>query len=249
MRYGRFDDEHREYVITRPDTPVPWINYLGSDEFFGIVSNTAGGYTAYRDARLRRLTRYRYNNVPADYGGRYLYLRDGATGDYWSPSWQPVRRDLDDYECRHGLNYTRIDSSRGGIRAQVLYFTPLGETLEVWRLRVTNDRATLADLSLFSFTEFALWDAQDDATNFQRNYSTGEVEVVDGVIYHKTEYRERRNHFAYFACSAPAAGFDTQRDSFLGPTGASTRRWPWSGACPATPSPMAGPPAAATTSG
>jgi cellobiose phosphorylase len=217
MRYGHFDDEHREYVITRPDTPVPWINYLGSDEFFGIISNTAGGYTAYRDARLRRLTRYRYNNVPSDSGGRYLYLRDDATGEYWSPSWQPVRRELTSYECRHGLNYTRISSSRGGIRAQLLYFAPLGETLEVWRLRVTNDRAEPADLSAFSFTEFALWDAQDDATNFQRNYSTGEVEVADGVIYHKTEYRERRNHFAYFACSAPVAGFDTQRESFLGP--------------------------------
>src|SRR5215472_17337816 len=164
MRYGHFDDERREYVIARPDTPVPWINYLGSDEFFGIISNTAGGYTAYRDARLRRLTRYRYNSVPSDSGGRYLYLRDDASGEYWSPSWQPVRRDLASYECRHGLNYTRISSSVGGIRAQLLYFTPVGETLEVWRLRVTNDRAVPADLSLFSFIEFALWDAQDDAT-------------------------------------------------------------------------------------
>ena len=177
MRYGHFDDDRREYVITRPDTPVPWINYLGTDEFFGIISNTAGGYSAYRDARLRRLTRYRYNNVPADYGGRYLYLRDDATGEYWSPSWQPVRRDLDSYECRHGLSYTAISSSLGGISAQALYFVPPGETLEVWRLRVTNERAEAAEISAFSFVEFALWDAQDDATNFQRNYSTGEVEV------------------------------------------------------------------------
>jgi cellobiose phosphorylase len=217
MRYGHFDDDRHEYVITRPDTPVPWINYLGTDDYFGIVSNTAGGYSWHRDARLRRLTRYRYNNVPADSGGRYLYLRDDATGEYWSPSWQPTRTDLDAYECRHGLSYTTISSARGGIQASTLYFVPHGETLEVWRLAVANDRAVTAQISVFSSVEFALWDAQDDATNYQRNYSTGEVEVAEGVIYHKTEYRERRDHFAYFACSEPLAGFDTQREAFLGP--------------------------------
>jgi len=217
MRYGHFDDVHREYVITRPDTPLPWINYLGTDGYFGIVSNTAGGYSWHRDARLRRLTRYRYNNVPGDAGGRYLYLRDDDTGDFWSPTWQPVRRDLDSYECRHGMSYTTITSARGGIGAQTQYFVPPGETLEVWRLKVTNSRNTPAEISCFSSVEFALWDAQDDATNFQRNYSTGEVEISDGVIYHKTEYRERRDHFAYFACSHPLAGFDTSREAFLGP--------------------------------
>ncbi|GIF01058.1 GH36-type glycosyl hydrolase domain-containing protein [Paractinoplanes rishiriensis] len=216
MRYGKFDDEQREYVIDRPDTPLPWINYLGTDEYFGIVSNTAGGYSFYRDAKLRRLTRYRYNNAPFDIGGRYLYLRDDASGDFWSPSWQPTRSTLDEYECRHGLSYTRIASARSGIRAETLYFVPLGETLEVWRTKVTNERDTAAELSLFSSVEFCLWDAQDDATNFQRNFNTGQVEVVDGVIYHKTEYRERRDHFAYFACSEPLAGFDTQRETFLG---------------------------------
>jgi cellobiose phosphorylase len=217
MRYGYFDDDRREYVITGPDTPVPWINYLGTDEHFGTVSNTAGGFSWHRDARLRRLTRYRYNNVPGDAGGRYLYLRDDATGEYWSPSWQPTRTPLDEYECRHGLSYTSIRSAKSGIAAKTVYFVPRGENLEVWRFTVTNDRETVARLSLFSSVEFALWDAQDDATNYQRNYSTGEVEVVDGVIYHKTEYRERRDHFAYFACSAPVVGFDTQREAFLGP--------------------------------
>jgi cellobiose phosphorylase len=217
MRYGYFDDDRREYVITRPDTPVPWINYLGTDEHFGTVSNTAGGYSWHLDARLRRLTRYRYNNVPGDSGGRYLYLRDDGTGEYWSPSWQPTKTPLDDYECRHGLSYTTITSARAGIAAKTVYFVPRGENLEVWRVAVTNDRETTAELSLFSSVEFALWDAQDDATNYQRNYSTGEVEVADGVIYHKTEYRERRDHFAYFACSEPLAGFDTQREAFLGP--------------------------------
>jgi cellobiose phosphorylase len=217
VRYGHFDDAAREYVIESPDTPLPWINYLGSEDFFGIISNTAGGYAFYRDARLRRLTRYRYNNAPLDLGGRYLYLRDEDSADAWSPSWLPIPRDLDEYQCRHGLGYTVIASRHAGISAETLYFVPLGETLEVWRARIRNDRETPASLSLFSAIEFCLWDAQDDATNFQRNYSVGEVEIVDGVIYHKTEYRERRNHFAYFGCSEPLAGYDTQRDAFLGP--------------------------------
>jgi cellobiose phosphorylase len=216
VRYGHFDDVRREYVITRPDTPLPWINYLGGEDFVGIISNTAGGYSFFRDARLRRLTRYRYNNAPLDLGGRYLYLRDDECGDYWSPSWQPVQGKLDDYACRHGLGYTTISSRRDGIRAELLYFVPLSATLEVWRARLTNERSSPARMSLFSGIEFCLWDALDDASNFQRNYSLPEVEVADGVIYHKTEYRERRDHFAFFACSEPVAGFDTQRDAFLG---------------------------------
>ncbi len=217
MRYGYFDDARREYVITRPDTPLPWINYLGCEAYFGLISNTGGGYSFYRDARLRRLTRYRYNNAPLDLGGRYLYLRDNQTGEYWSPTWQPTRSPLKDYSCRHGLGYTVIASTYRGVTAEVRYFVPLGETLEVWELSLTNGRPEPVELSLFSSIEFALWDAHDDATNFQRNYSTGEVEVEDGVIYHKTEYRERRDHFAYFACSEPLAGFDTAREAFLGP--------------------------------
>jgi cellobiose phosphorylase len=216
MQYGHFDDARREYVITRPDTPLPWINYLGSEDYFGLISNTAGGYSFYRDARLRRLTRYRYNNAPFDYGGRYVYLRDDETGAFWSPSWQPTRHELADYECRHGLGYTVIGSTCRQIEARTRYFVPLGENLEVWQLTLTNQRGTPAQLSIFSCVEFCLWDAHDDATNFQRNFNIGEVEVEEGVIYHKTEYRERRDHFAYFACSEPLAGFDTQRDVFLG---------------------------------
>jgi len=217
VRYGYFDDERREYVITRPDTPLPWINYLGNQDYFGLISNTAGGYSFYRDARLRRLTRYRYNNVPTDTGGRYLYLRDDETGLFWSPTWQPTRQSLDEYECRHGIGYTNIHSSYAGIRAAITYFVPLDETLEIWRLSLTNLSSRPRTVSLFSALEFALWDAWDDATNYQRNFNIGEVEVEDGVIYHKTEYRERRDHFAYFACSHPLAGFDTQREAFLGP--------------------------------
>jgi cellobiose phosphorylase len=216
MKYGRFDDERREYVITRPDTPLPWINYLGTEDYFGIISNTASGCSFFRDARLRRITRYRHNNVPPDLGARFLYVRDDADGDYWSPSWKPTQRDLDAFECRHGLSYTAISGSRRGISAEVLYFVPLGEDLEVWRLRVTNARERAAEISVFPVVEFCLWDALDDETNFQRNFSVGEVEVDRDVIYHKSEYRERRNHFAYLACSERVVGFDTQREEFLG---------------------------------
>jgi cellobiose phosphorylase len=216
MKYGYFDDAQREYVITRPDTPLPWINYLGCEEYFGLISNTAGGYSFYKDARLRRLTRYRYNNAPLDMGGRYLYLRDHATGKYWSPSWMPTRLKLDEYECRHGQGYTIITSKQNGIKTSTRYFVPLGESLEIWQVTLTNESSSDANLSLFSAIEFCLWDANDDTTNFQRNYSIGQVEVVDEVIYHKTEYRERRDHFAYFACSEKLAGFDTIREKFLG---------------------------------
>jgi cellobiose phosphorylase len=221
MRYGRFDDKQREYIIERPDTPLPWINYLGCEEYFGVISNTAGGYSFYKDARLRRINRYRYNNVPLDSGGRYIFLRDEdalphSENLFWSPTWQPVRRPLEKYECRHGLGYTIIRSVLSGIESQIRYFVPLGENLEIWELTLTNHRDRTATLSAFSAIEFCLWDAWDDATNFQRNLSIGQTEVVDGIIYHKTEYRERRDHFAYFACSEKLAGFDTQREAFLG---------------------------------
>ncbi len=217
MRYGYFDDINKEYMITRPDTPLPWINYLGNQDYFGLISNTAGGYSFYQDARLRRITRYRYNNVPLDSSGRYLYLRDNETGRYWSPSWQPTQTELSDYSCRHGLGYTIIASTHADISAQTCYFVPLDENLEIWEMNITNQRPQTADISLFSSIEFCLWDAWDDATNFQRNLNIGQVEIEDGVIYHKTEYRERRDHFSYFACSEKLAGYDTLRDAFLGP--------------------------------
>ncbi len=216
MKFGHFDDNAREYVITQPDTPMPWINYLGSEAYFGLISNTAGGYSFYKDARLRRLTRYRYNNSPLDIGGRYLYIRDNKSGNYWSPSWMPTRTKLDEYECRHGQGYTIITSKLNGIKSSTRYFVPLGESLEIWQVTLTNESGSDSDLSLFSAIEFCLWDANDDATNFQRNYSIGQMEIVDEVIYHKTEYRERRDHFAYFACSEKLAGYDTIREDFLG---------------------------------
>ncbi|WP_028049240.1 GH36-type glycosyl hydrolase domain-containing protein [Cellulomonas sp. URHD0024] len=219
MRYGHFDDDAREYVITTPHTPYPWINYLGSEQFFSLVSHQAGGYSFYRDAKMRRLTRYRYNNIPTDAGGRYLYVNDG--GDVWTPSWLPVKADLDHFEAAHGLGYTRITGERGGLSVETLLFVPLGETAEVQRVTVTNTSSQTKTVALFSFVEFCLWNAQDDQTNYQRNLSIGEVEVEqDGpfgsAIFHTTEYRERRDHYAVFGVNTKASGFDTDRDAFVG---------------------------------
>lgn len=218
MKYGFFDDRSREYVIERPDTPLPWINYLGSESLFGILSNTAGGYTFYRDAKLRRLTRYRYNNIPLDSNGRYLYIRE-ADGSFWSPTWQPVRKPLDRYRCRHGLGYTVIESAVRGLHAEVTYFIPPGETVEVHRLRLRNDCPERRAIRLYSFLEFCLWNADEDDRNFQRNLSIGEIEVEGSTIFHKTEYRERRNHYAYYHVNRPVRGFETDREAFVGPYG------------------------------
>lgn len=214
MQFGHFDDEAREYVIETPHTPYPWINYLGSQEFFGLVSHTGGGYSFYRDAKMRRLTRYRYNNTPVDDGGRIFSINDG--GDVWSPLYRPYKKDLDAFETRHGMGYTRITGARGGLRASVLLFVPVDINAEIHQVTLTNTSQAPKSFSLFSFLEFNLWNAEDDQTNYQRNLSIGEVEVEDGAIYHKTEYRERRNHYAVYGVNAPIAGFDTDRDTFLG---------------------------------
>jgi cellobiose phosphorylase len=214
MKFGFFDDANREYVITNPKTPYPWINYLGNDEFFTIISNTAGGYTFFKDAKLRRITRYRYNNVPIDDGGKYFYLNDG--NEVWSPCWKPVKNDLDTYECRHGLGYSKFTSTKNDIKSKLLFFVPLGFNGEVQKLSLTNQGNEVKKIKLFSFVEFCLWNALDDQTNFQRNFSTGEVEIKDSVIYHKTEYKERRNHYAFYSVNTEIDGFDTDRDSFIG---------------------------------
>ena len=214
MSFGYFDDDAREYVITTPHTPYPWINYLGTEEFFGLISHTGGGYTFYRDALMRRLTRWRYNNVPTDAGGRCYYINDD--GDIWSPTWSPVGADLDQFEARHGMSYTSITGERNGVRCEVTFVVPLGATAEVHRIRLTNTTDAARSFHLFSLAEFCLWNAADDSTNYQRNLSLGEVEVEGSAIYHKTEYRERRNHYAVYGVNAPIQGFDTDRERFFG---------------------------------
>ena len=214
MRFGHFDDEHKEYVITTPRTPLPWINYLGSEDFFSLVSNTAGGYSFYRDARMRRLTRYRYNSSPLDMDGHHVYIKDGDT--VWNPGWQPTKTPLDRYTCRHGLGYTVIEGEKNGVAAAQELFVPKGDACELDRLTLQNHTDAVKKLDVFGYVEFCLWDAIDDSSNFQRNFSTGEVEVEPGVIYHKTEYRERRDHYAVFWSDTPVTSFDTTRDAFCG---------------------------------
>lgn len=214
MKYGFFDDLNKEYVITTPTTPYPWINYLGNEDFFSLISNTAGGYSFFKDAKFRRLTRYRYNNVPMDNGGRYFYIKDGDTT--WSPGWKPVKTELDNYECRHGMSYTKVKGVKNGVEAEILCFVPLKSWCEVQKMTLTNTSTETKNLKLFSFMEWCLWNAEDDQNNLQRNLSTGEVEVVDSTIYHKTEYKERRNHYAFYHVNAPIQGFDTDRESFVG---------------------------------
>ncbi len=223
-RYGHFDDQQREYVITDPRTPWPWINYLGNEDFFSLISNTAGGYSFYKDAKFRRITRYRYNNVPMDNGGRYFYIREElptTNGQeskplIWSPGWKPMKTPLDFYECRHGMGYTRITGRKNDVEASVLFFVPLKTWAEVQKLTLTNQSQEVKKLQLFSFEEWCLWNAATDMENFQRNFSTGEVEIEGSTIYHKTEYRERRNHYAFYHVNTEIQGFDTDRETFVG---------------------------------
>ena len=214
MQFGHFDDSRKEYVITTPRTPLPWINYLGTQDFFSLISNTAGGYSFYKDAKLLRLTRYRYNNCPLDNGGRYYYIKDGDT--VWNPGWQPTQTELDAYSCRHGLGYTVISGLKNGIEAELTAFVPVHDPCEINRLVIRNTGTSSRHLDIFSFVEFCLWNAADDSSNFQRNFSTGEVEVEGSTIYHKTEYRERRNHYAVYSVNKKIVGFDTSRDAFVG---------------------------------
>ena len=277
-KYGHFDDARREYVITDPQTPWPWINYLGNEDFFSLISNTAGGYSFYKDAKFRRITRYRYNNVPMDNGGRYFYIVEngemrtengelraerydmpqGLSEDsieasqaekanhtspfsvlssqlpetspfsvlssqlpetsqlIWSPGWKPCKTPLDFYECRHGMGYTRITGRKNDVEASVLFFVPLKTWAEVQKLTLKNLSGEVKHLKLFSLEEWCLWNAATDMENFQRNFSTGEVEIEGSTIYHKTEYRERRNHYAFYHVNAEIQGFDTDRESFVG---------------------------------
>ncbi len=214
MKFGYFDDQNKEYVITNPKTPYPWINYLGNQDFFSLISNTAGGYSFYKDARLRRITRYRYNNVPVDMGGRYFYINDND--NIWSPGWSPVKKDLEFYECRHGMGYTVISGKSNGLKATVTFFVPNNYKGEVQKVTLKNEGTTPKEFKFFSFLEWCLWNAEDDSTNFQRNFNTGEVEVEGSTLFHKTEYKERRDHFAFYTVNSEIEGYDCDRETFMG---------------------------------
>ena len=214
MKYGFFDDNNKEYVITTPKTPLPWINYLGCTDFFSLISNTCGGYTFYKDAKLLRMTRYRYNDTTLDTNGKYFYIKDGDT--IWNPGWQPTKTPLDSYECRHGIGYSKFTGVKNDVEAALVTFVPIGDPVELTKVTLTNKGTAKKDIQLFSYVEWCLWNADDDMKNYQRNLSIGEVEVIDSTIYHKTEYRERRNHYAIYSVNAKIDGFETSRDEFRG---------------------------------
>ncbi len=182
MRYGYFDDKNREYVIDRPDTPAPWVNYLGSPEYGAIISNHAGGYSFVKSGANGRILRYVFNNF--DQPGRYLYIRDNQSGDYWSASWQPVGKDLAHYKstCRHGMGYTRMTACYDGIESEALYYVPLGKSHEVWALSVTNRSDVQRDLTLTGYAEF---------TNHS-NYEQDQVNLQYSLFISRTQFQGNR---------------------------------------------------------
>jgi N,N'-diacetylchitobiose phosphorylase len=230
MQYGYFDDTKKEYVITSPDTPRSWSNYLGSTEYGAIITNNAGGYSFYKSAGQGRFTRIRFNSVPMDQPGRYLYIRDKESADYWSASWQPVGKPLDQYRsiCRHGSAYTIIESEYADIKTETRYFVPLDQSFEVWHLKVTNDSGKSRELSLFAFVEYANnWNAMDDLLNLQYTQYTGKMDVIDGIISHGTNvnipsmpdnFNEKdQGRFSFLAfIGGEIAGFETDLERFLG---------------------------------
>lgn len=214
MKFGYFNDKDREYVILTPETPYPWINYLGNEAFFSIISNTGGGYSFYKDARLRRISRYRYNDSTLDMNGKYFYIKDN--GVVWNPGWKPVKNKLDAYSCHHGLGYTRINSTKNNVEAELLAFVPLNCDGEVMRVTLKNTGNSVKEIKLFSFVEFCFWNALDDMTNFQRNFSIGRAEPDGNTIIHFTDYRDRRNHYSFFSVNSDIDGFDCDRETFTG---------------------------------
>jgi cellobiose phosphorylase len=233
MQFGYFDDINKEYVITRPDTPRSWSNYLGSTEYGAIITNNAGGYSFYKSAAQGRFTRLRFNAVPLDQPGRYLYLHDHDNGDYWSASWQPVGKPLDEYksECRHGSAYTIISSEYAGIRAETTYFVPLGRNFECWRVRLTNLSGRPRRLSAFTYVEYVgNWSAYDDLINLQYTQHIVRMAVEGGIIDHGTnvnlplmpdnfEEKDQGRHTFLALVGSEVSGYDTDRTAFLGTYG------------------------------
>ena len=215
MEYGYFSQDNKEYVIVRPDTPTPWINYLSNNEYCAIISNTAGGHSFHKDPLYRRILRYRYNNLPADRPGRYLYIRDNKTGKYWSPTWQPVLEKLSAYECRHGLGYTKISSSHSDIKAEITYFVPVDDNLEIWMLTLKNASSEAKELSVFSYAEFCLWQALNDLTDLQCSQGLGVAKYEDDAIFYS--FFDVSTGYAFFASSGTVTGYDCNREKFIGP--------------------------------
>lgn len=231
MRYGYFDDKNKEYVITQPDTPRSWSNYLGSTEYGAIITNNAGGYSFYKSAAQGRFVRLRFNSLPLDQPGRYVYLHDHESKDFWSASWQPVGKPLSEYksECRHGTAYTAISSEYAGIHAEITYFVPLGKDFECWHVKITNLSQKPRQLSAFTFVEYgANWNAGDDLGNLQYSQFIVKMDVTGNLIDHGSnvslpfmpddfEEKDQGRHTFLALLGADIAGYDTDRDAFLGP--------------------------------
>ncbi|MCJ7650091.1 MAG: glycosyl transferase, partial [Candidatus Lokiarchaeota archaeon] len=216
MLYGYFDDSQKEYVITRPDTPLPWINYLSNGKYCAMVSNTGGGYSFYIDPRDQRILRYRYNNLPMDRPGRYIYLRNNQTSEYWTPTWQPVPKKLDNYECRHGLGYTKINSSYKGLDVEILYFVPLEDDLEIWSLTLQNNTSEKKELGIFSYAEFCLWNAVSDQRDLQyiQNVAVAKYDQLENAIFY--HLFDLSSYIAFFSSNSKVIGYDCDRESFIG---------------------------------
>ncbi|NQU18287.1 MAG: glycosyl transferase [Candidatus Saganbacteria bacterium] len=214
MKYGYFDNKNKEYVITRPDTPTPWTNYIGGGEYGGIVSNTGGGYSFDTDPKNKRILRYRYNAIPMDQPGRYIYIRDEKTKKYWSATWQPICDDLDSYECRHGMGYTKIQATKNKIQSEITYFVPGNDPLELWVVKVKNTDKKKRTIKLFSYGEFSFYDALKDQTNLdwtqQIQQGTFEKNTIFWTSFMKTQ------GYTFFTCSEKIDSFDTRRGAFVG---------------------------------
>jgi N,N'-diacetylchitobiose phosphorylase len=231
MRYGFFDDRNREYVIERPDTPRAWINYAGSRAYGAVITNNAGGYSFYHSPAEGRFLRFRFNSIPMDQPGRYFYLRDRDSGDYWSASWQPVGKPLDKFKstCRFGTGYAVIASRYAGIQAEATYFVPRDQTFEYWWLRVTNRSRKPRQLSVFSYAEFAAeWNMFNDQLNLQYVAYIAQAEWKDGVIEASScarlpedaanfANRDQSRWWWMTQLGGRVVGYELDRGKFLGP--------------------------------
>ncbi len=216
-RYGHFDRENNEYVIHDPRTPMPWMNYLFNDEYYALISATAGGYSFHQSAKDKRILRYRLNNLPMDRPGRYIYIKDNKSNDYWSASWAPVQRDpkAENYECRHGFGYTKIKNCRNNIESSVQYMVPLDDNLEIWQMTLVNRSNNPQELSIFPYAEFSLWDAEQDLSNFQFTHHIVRCHA-DGNIINHTTWTQRMGLYAFFASNETPLAYDCDREAIIG---------------------------------
>src|SRR3972149_10272058 len=231
MQFGYFDDKNKEYVIERPDTPRSWSNYLGSTEYGAIITNNAGGYSFYKSAAQGRFTRLLYNSIPMDQPGRYVYIHDPESKDFWSASWQPVGKPLGEHksECRHGTAYTVISSDYKAINIKTTYFVPFEKEFECWKVEVTNTGKNYRRLSLFTYVEYANnWNLPDDQNNLQYTQYILKMDVINNIIDHGTnvnipsmpdnfQEKDQGRHTFLGITGVEVKGYDTDREAFLGP--------------------------------